>query len=158
MNAFFQKLFIFFILHWSTVLFSQLMWCLCCFHLSASWISQSANSTLTSLATATPACIWPSTTPIPNLGRSHCLPFLLLVWQVLLTVSLQWTPSLLTTDAFIHPLTIIWAPPAALNLLPTRQSLMYCSFPDVSSATLQNELNLFCINTHLPCISPQAPL
>lgn len=46
------------------------------------------------------------------------LLFLLLGWKARMTVSLLWTPSLLITDAFIHPLTIIGAPPAALNLSP----------------------------------------
>lgn len=86
---------------------------------SWTWILWSATSTLISLATATPICIWLSTIPIPNLSHSYCLLFLLLGWKaLLLTVRLRETPSLLMIDAFLHPLTIIWAAPAALNLSP----------------------------------------
>lgn len=143
MNVFSWKYFTFLRnLHRSAVLYFFSSWNPLLLHLSPSspWISLSAISTHTSLAAATPGCICPSTIPV-SLGHLHCL--LLLGWKALLTVSLSGTLSLLIINAFIHSLTSFGVPSAVLNLSPQYSVECTGSVLDASSATLQNELNLF---------------
>ena len=145
MNIFFPRknITVFITCSCSTVLFSQLTRPLCCFtYLPPELGSPGAISTLTSLAIAATTHTWPSILPVLNLSHSYCPTFS--PPETESTDDCESTMNSLTANywCFYSSLDYHMSTTSCSKPFPALQCLMYCSFPDVSSATLHNELNL----------------